>query len=386
MKEGTRPRLGILASATARPEAEFRKLQAWFAELELELEPLVLLEVSSQVPGWEQGARDPAQVGLVEELAGLWVPGGDQNQTLALLREPEGADTPLLAAIRRRAALPAAGGGLVLGGTSAGAAVMSDPMIGGGTSFGALALSRAAAAGRAEMSPALWVSPGLGLFDEGMIDQHFDSRARLGRLVEAALVEDGARRLAFGIDEATALVREGRTGRLSVVGAGGVTIVDVREARRDFVPLRGGPRLRVRGVHLSYLTEGDSFDPVSETIDFGRKEAIAPGDGSFASPRPEASGIFSPYGCFASFAARMLLDNDPGLLFREEGTGRGYARSLMVEDLAVPGRSAQPLAWEIRLLRGSEGREASLHYDGHYSFTGIDLDILPIEVQITRSA
>jgi cyanophycinase len=370
-------RIGILACATAKPLAEFEKLVAWFGEQGIQRSALVLLEISQVVPGWESGAWNPTQVAGVEGLAGLWLPGGDQNRTLGLLKDSDGRDSPLLAALRRRADLPGRLGGLVLGGTSAGAAVMSNPMIGGGTSFGALALPRATGPGGTEMSRALLVQPGLGLFAEGIVDQHFDARARLGRLIEAALVEDGGRRLAFGIDEATALVQ--RDGRLSVVGRGGVMVVDVRRASRDEADAGEGPRRRIRGVLLHYLTEGDSLDPATGIFDFGDKEEVGPGDESFAYEGPEATGLLSPYGTLAPFVARMLLDNDPRLLFRDEA-GRTYARSLVAEE--TPGPEGPRLqAWELRFFREAGSR---LFFSGRFSFSGVGLDIVPIKIEISR--
>lgn len=382
---GGQPRIAVLASATAKPEAEFRKLIAWFGEVGVEPGRIELLRVSDFLPGAERGAWEGEELARLARAQGLWILGGDQNRILRLLRGPAGEDSPLLAAIRLRAGSPGAEGGLVLGGTSAGAAVMSDPMIGGGTSFGALALPRAKGAAGTEMSDALYVLPGLGFFPEGMLDQHFDTRSRLGRLLEAALVEDGARRPAFGIAEATALVREGAAGRLSVTGAGAVCVVDPRPARRDLVPTAAGPRLRIRDALLHALTEGDSYRPTEQRFDFGAKEELFPADAAFARELPEASGFLSPYNGLLDFAARMLLDNDPALLFRDPATGRRYVRSLLVEDAPDREGRRRPLAWELRLGRSEGGSAPSrLWYDGRYSFENVAVDIIPLDIEIHR--
>ncbi|MBL8965479.1 MAG: cyanophycinase [Spirochaetaceae bacterium] len=416
MAGGPGGRFAVLASATAAPLAGFEKMRAWLGELGVDPERVELLRVSGAVAGMERGAYEAAEVERLRRADGLWLLGGDQNATIALLRGEgggdSGGDSPLLAALRERAGRPRAAGGLVVGGTSAGAAVLSDPMIGAGTSFGALALPRATAAGEAEMSSALYVLPGFGLFGEGMIDQHFDTRARLARLLEAALVEDGARRPAFGIAEATALVYEGASRRIGVVGAGALYIVDPRPAVRRFVPTAAGPRVAIQGALLHCLTEGDSYEAATGVFDFGDKRRLAPEDAAFATPRPEASGVLSPYGGLAEFAARMLLDNDPAGLFLDPATGRRYARSLLVEE--APDFDGQPrcLGWELRLGRrlpvpaagagaapsaaaygpapsaageaSSEEGCAVLYYDGRYSFRDVVVDILPIEIQISR--
>ncbi|HTX73475.1 MAG TPA: cyanophycinase, partial [Rectinemataceae bacterium] len=187
---GCSSRYLILASGTGRPIPEFEKMRRWLAEAGVEASRVELLRVSSFLEGGAEGARAPEELAKLQRADAVWMLGGDQNLTLGLLREADGRDTPLLAALRDRVARPRTEGGLVLGGTSAGAAVMSDPMIGGGTSFGALALPRAAGAGRSELSDSLYITGGFGFFDAGIIDQHFDTRARFGRLLEAALVED----------------------------------------------------------------------------------------------------------------------------------------------------------------------------------------------------
>lgn len=380
----------VLASATGSPLEGFERQRRWLGETGVAPERVELLRVSAKVAGWERGAWDQAELARLEGADGLWLLGGDQNLTLALLRDEAGGDSPLLAAIRRRAARSRAEGGLVVGGTSAGAAVLSDPMLCSGTSFGALALPRAESPGEAEMSPALLVRRGFGLFPEGIVDQHFDARARLARLAEAALVEDRARRPAFGIAEATALVYEGGPRRIGVVGTGTVCVLDPRGARRRLVPTKAGPRVAIEDLLLHCLTEGDSYFPGEDRLDFGAKEELLPSGAAFATERPEATGLLSPYSRLADFAARMLLDNDPGLLFLDPRSGRRYARSLLVEETALPGGGSACLGWEIRLgrqLPGQEGpgrKAARLHYDGRYSFENVYVDILPLEIDINR--
>ena len=135
------------------------------------------------------------------------------------------------AAWRRRcsAAIRAAqaAGGLVAG-SSAGAAMMSQPMILGGTSIESVVHGVTDDPKR----PGLLMGTGLGFFPlRACVDQHFIKRGRLGRLV-VAMAEAGVRR-GFGIDENTALLVEG--------GAG----AGLRRVRRDGG--RHGPGERRRG-------------------------------------------------------------------------------------------------------------------------------------------
>ena len=64
------------------------------------------------------------------------------------------------------------------------------------------------------------VSPGLGVLQNIIIDQHFSERGRISRLITA--VSYNPHNLGIGIDENTAVVL-GKNGILEVIGAGTVT-------------------------------------------------------------------------------------------------------------------------------------------------------------------
>ncbi|WP_196490471.1 Type 1 glutamine amidotransferase-like domain-containing protein, partial [Erythrobacter donghaensis] len=73
---------------------------------------------------WADGARDASEVAKLADAGLIWMLGGDQMRIMAALVNDDGSDTPMLAAMRKR--LEA---GAVIGGTSAGAAVMGEHMI-----------------------------------------------------------------------------------------------------------------------------------------------------------------------------------------------------------------------------------------------------------------
>ncbi len=94
-----------------------------------------------------------------------------------------------------------------------------------------------------------------------MVDQHFSQRGRLGRLIVAALF--AKKELAFGIDEDTAMVVDNRNRLISVVGAHGLTIVDLSKVRHEGTP----SRIAVRDILVTYLEKGstcrlDNGEPV----------------------------------------------------------------------------------------------------------------------------
>ena len=139
-------------------------------------------------------ANEPSFSQAIDEATAVWFSGGDQSKlTSAYL------DTKVDQAIRR---LLARGG--VVGGTSAGASVMSALMIEGG-------------------DPKAEVGRGFGFETRAVVDQHFLARSRINRLL--GVLADHPTLIGLGIDEGTALVIEGD--RWSVVGKSYVLACEV---------------------------------------------------------------------------------------------------------------------------------------------------------------
>jgi cyanophycinase len=126
-------------------------------------------------------------VQAVAGATGVWLGGGDQEWLSATY-----SGTNIEREIKR---LLERGG--VVGGSSAGAAVMSPLMIAGG---------------RGDAVEA----NGLGLFPDSVIDQHLLQRNRLNRLL--GVVTAHPELIGFGVDERTALEVRLRNRRLSVIG------------------------------------------------------------------------------------------------------------------------------------------------------------------------
>src|SRR5436305_139543 len=141
--------------------------------------------------------RDDAELpDVAQELSkatGIFMTGGDQNKIVGILH-----GTAALRAIQIAYA-----NGATIGGTSAGASAMSDPMVGGGL-VGSLA-----------RSGMVKLHQGLGLTTSLLIDQHFHQRNRLGRLLTAVMSYPDM--LGIGVDEDTAALVT-HDGQLSVKG------------------------------------------------------------------------------------------------------------------------------------------------------------------------
>jgi cyanophycinase len=254
--------------------------------------------------GWSGNATRPELLKDLDTVAGVWFTGGDQMRIVRTLRDPEGRDTPLLALIRARHAAGAA-----IGGSSAGAAIMSDAMIGGGDGFRSLLEPLAAVYADTEQQDTgrLWLARGLGFFDGGIVDQHFDRQARLGRLVRALGETRDLR--GFGVDENTALLVEPDRRAARVLGAGTVTVLDAEDARFDFAgsALASGLRLALfpAGVRFS-LDTLEPLEGAGELLSGKESYSHRPRNGggmAFANPRlEEALG----YDLLDNRAARSL--------------------------------------------------------------------------------
>lgn len=179
------------------------------------------------------------------EFTGYWFSGGDQSKLTAVLLE-----TPSLVAIHRRYRE-----GAVVGGTSAGAAVMSNAMLTGNRKNGEPPPEDAA-----HFPPvardSFEIASGLGFLPGTIVDQHFQQRARQGRLLSAVLEHPDL--VGVGIDEATALVVR-PDGLWEVLGESSVQVID---ARRASITSAKAPVLGSANVTMHLLPPHSIYDPL----------------------------------------------------------------------------------------------------------------------------
>ena len=136
--------------------------------------------------------------------------------------------------------------GVPVGGTSAGAAILPEHMIAYGSKGGT------------PKAGMVSLSPGLGLTNRFIIDQHFRERDRLGRLLSALSYNPFA--VGLGIDENTSAMIDPNN-IIHVVGTGTVTVVDVTDVAHTSMPdASEGDALCITNVKLHVLPEGAKFD------------------------------------------------------------------------------------------------------------------------------
>jgi cyanophycinase len=176
-------------------------------------------------------ANDPAFVKPLTEATAAWLGGGDQSR-LAKAYRGTAVERELRGLLTR---------GGVVGGTSAGASVMSAVMITGG-------------------NPQARVDAGFGLLPYVVIDQHFENRKRQQRLL--GVLAQNRNCLGLGIDEQTAVVLCGHT--FTVIGKASVAVCSPpseKEPGRVMKVLKPG-----EGGDLLLLSRSvmSGFNPISE--------------------------------------------------------------------------------------------------------------------------
>lgn len=182
-----------------------------------------------------EDASDPRALELINEATGVFFTGGNQARITSLLK-----DTDLDTALHKRFAA-----GIVIAGTSAGAAMMPDVMI---------------VEGESETNPRVDVvtmDTGMGFLPGVVIDQHFAQRGRLGRLLSAVSQQPVV--LGFGIDENTAICINGK--EVEVVGESAVTVIDVANISHcNIGELLKDEPLAICDAKLHILPNGYRFD------------------------------------------------------------------------------------------------------------------------------
>ena len=187
------------------------------------------------------GADTETNLSKFKNAGGVFFTGGDQVRLTSFL-----AGTRMLEEIRR---IYREGG--VVGGTSAGAAVMSRVMITGddrmevdGESFTAI------------RSSSVVTAEGFGFLPPDIVaDQHFLVRKRENRLISVVLENPGL--TGIGIDEATAFI-VGPDGAGEVLGDSLVSVYDTSAAGP--VALDRNGHLAARGITLHLLKSGDRYE------------------------------------------------------------------------------------------------------------------------------
>lgn len=338
-------KIGVLATASSEPEETGAETVLVFQSYGFEAEYIPI-----QMNNCQTSAFDPTVVAQLDRLGSVYFTGGDQAHIVSSLIQ-DGKETPALTKIRELFAR----GGLIAG-SSAGAAVMSNPMIMGGHSLEAVVYGVATEPAQ----PGLLVGQGLGFFPFGVVDQHFIKRGRLGRLIVAMQAAGGVH--GFGVDENTAMFVS--NDRLDVVGELGAFIVD--QSRAHFS--EDGQLLS--GIRVSYLDHGDAYDLTHRLVIPNLKKKVREADaGFFKAPAFSRKNIFGSYAIYELMV--RLMEGDQSCYVSDQGNA--YDPASQTEVTVQLQREAT-----TGILTCLEGLD--------YRYTAIDFSVLVSKRQISPAA
>lgn len=234
---GETARIAVIPTAAEDTEAVLERFSNIFTNCGVCSKRIIYIKIDpdkKNMGDWKSCGDDFKCFDFLDNVTGIWFVGGDQVKIIRGFLRSDGTDTNLLSRIR---GILSNGG--IIGGSSAGAAIMSESMIGGGTSEGALASTPCKDYIEYRKTPemedkgVLLISKGLSFFKYGIIDQHFEERKRQERLIEALFTEKVDK--GYGISEDTAIICDLEMGMIKVLGSGRVSVIDISMGQRNNV-------------------------------------------------------------------------------------------------------------------------------------------------------
>lgn len=173
---------------------------------------------------------------VLDLCTGIFVTGGDQLRLCNLI-----GGSQFIQAVKARVKR----GDLVLAGTSAGAAIIGEKMISGGSS------------GESPNQLLVDLTNGLNIIPELLVDQHFHNRNRMARLMSALAAYP--HKLGIGIDEDTcAAFRD--DGTFEVLGKGTITVLDAGKlTHTNYCEVHESAPLSLHNLTVHVLSQGDRY-------------------------------------------------------------------------------------------------------------------------------
>jgi cyanophycinase len=225
---GRKSRILVCAAASAEPE---RSLEAFRKDLE----KLGVGEVFRSPLNSREEAESDELMDMLERSTAVLLTGGDQLRATSMMAGTRFGDR-----LKERHQCE----GLLIAGTSAGAAAMSSTMIIRGI-------------GDTVRRDAVELAPGLGLLRDITVDTHFDRGGRVHRLM-TVLAQNPAT-LGLGIDEDTA-AEIGPNRKLTVWGKGVVMVFDARGIYTNAAEVTGREAIALTDVRVHVLPQGFGLD------------------------------------------------------------------------------------------------------------------------------
>ena len=226
---GANARIVVLPQASGLKDTGDEYVRT-FMDLGVKRKP-ISLEFRSRVD-----ADLPRHLKAVRAASAIFIAGGTQMRLSSII-----GGTRLESELHK-----AYQGGAVIGGTSAGTAILSKVMLAYGKN------------GATPRERIVQFTQGFGFTDKIVFDQHFRQRDRLGRLAYSVATHPGL--LGVGVDENTAAIVENDS-KISVIGKSAVTIVDGKHiTASDVAEVTASRPIAISGLQVHVLTPGCTFD------------------------------------------------------------------------------------------------------------------------------
>lgn len=221
-------KVAVVTKASEYPIESFNIVYDYLIQLGLESEDIISLPLSTyEANKLDMGIcfSEEEAIKTIENVGGIWFCGGDQSKITSELLTEDNEDSNILLEMKN---LLEKGG--IIGGTSAGAAIMSRFMITSGTDYGALnygicEYEKLSEDIDSDYYDYITYSKGLGFIPDCIIDQHFNKRPRLQRLM--VTMRHTGEKIGYGISEDTAMIVDLETKRINVLGSAYVLKIEL---------------------------------------------------------------------------------------------------------------------------------------------------------------
>jgi cyanophycinase len=343
---GQGARIAVMPSAAGNPERSGANLAATLNKYGASAF-VVPVAVRLKNSDYARAAEDETLARSIREAGGVYFAGGDQGYITKALVRPDGSRTAVLQAI-----WDVYNKGGVIGGSSAGAAIMSSTMY-----YEAKTVIGTLAAG---VNDGRELAPGLGFVGTDVfVDQHLLARGRFARMLPAMLKKNY--KLGLGIDENTAMVINAKR-EVEIIGYQGALLLDLTQAKTN----GDIKEFNLTNARISYLDRGDRYNLAT---------------GQYTPSADKADGKLDPANPFLNeqvYSADALGHNTV-LVMMEKLINNSRSEAIGIAT-APPGEPREDLGFEFKLTRDA----ASVGYESAtsdaYTILNVRLDVRPLKI------
>ncbi|XP_032777147.1 cyanophycinase isoform X2 [Daphnia magna] len=251
-------KIGVITAARDDPEEASKELKT------------ILMNHGARQVTWipvsgslEDSANNETVAAMIMKQSAIFIDDGDVHRLIRVLRNADGTDTIVLAALREKFQR-----GVISGNGAGSAALSGTPLPVSGHSYETLvhgtkaytepAPGRRGGANR-RFAGCSYLTSGLGFLRSWLIEPHFNEHSLHGRTIRLLLDTRGAvDSFGLGIDRemAIAIYRVGSEQEYAEVlgNKGGISIINTTKAN-----FATSPKLHISGVQITFLTEDDKI-------------------------------------------------------------------------------------------------------------------------------